>query len=105
MPMFSLCRRVKRKLSDPATCEATAAVLQNHDLLHQVLSKLAMGNGCSLAARQQLAQVCRLWRDVSKTLPVSLQLLKPLNDTQVSTFPVFPLCQYDTADDALLKML
>ena len=67
----------------PSKCESAAAVLDNFDLLQQILHKLAPGNGCSLATRLQVGQVCRLWRDVSRTMPISLQLTKPLSEQQV----------------------
>lgn len=64
---------------------SVAAVLGNFDLLQQILLKLAPDNGCTVAIRLQVAQVCRLWQDVSKTLPISLELVRPLSEKQAST--------------------
>lgn len=61
-----------------------AAVLENYDLLHEILKKLAPGTGCSLATRENLARVNKLWQEVALTLPVGLNLSAPLTDPQVA---------------------
>lgn len=83
--VLKFCRRVRTKAAAEHQ-PAVAAVLENYDLLHEILMKLAPGNGCSLATREALARVNRLWQEVALTLPVALNLSMPLTDTQVG-FP------------------
>ena len=84
----SSCSRRVRAKSAAEQDPAISAVLENYDLLHEILSKLAQGDGCSLATRGALSRVNKLWQSVAKTLPVGLDLSAPLTDIQVITPPL-----------------
>ena len=89
-PCAPPCRRVRSR-SSAQSDPSVAQVLGSYDLLQQVLHKLAPGNGCDARTRSQAAQVCRLWRQVARTLPLSMQLESPLSDKLVGLLLPNPL--------------